>query len=146
MIKFNQNNQNAFLKPYIDMDTDIRKKIKKWFWKRLFFKLMNNSVFGETMDNVRKHRDTKLVTTERKRNYFVSEPNYHLTKFFPENLLSIEIKKSWTLMNKYVYLGLSILKLSKTLMYEFWYDYVKRKYGEKLKLCYMDTDRFYCIH
>ena len=107
---------------------------------------MNNAVFGETMDNVRKHRDPKLVTTERRRNYFVSEPNYHLTKFFPENLLSIEIKKSWTLMNKYVYLGLSILKLSKTLMYEFWYDYVKQKYGEKLKLCYMDTDRFYCIH
>ena len=67
-------------------------------------------------------------------------------KFFSENILSIEIKKSWALMNKYVYLGLSILKLSKTLMYEFWYDYVKRKYGEKLKLCYIDTDRFYCIH
>ena len=96
MIKFNQNNQNAFLKPYIDMDTDIRKKIKKWFWKRLFFKLMNNAVFGETMDNVRKHRDTKLVTTERRRNYLVSEQIIHTTKFFTENLLAIEMKKTDT--------------------------------------------------
>ena len=53
---------------------------------------MNNAVFGKTMENVRKHRDIKLVTTERRKNYFVSEPNYHTTKFFTENLLAIEIK------------------------------------------------------
>ena len=94
------------------------------------------------MENVRKHRDIKLVTTERRRNYLVSEPNYHTTKFFTENLLAIEMKKTEILMNKPVHLGLSILELSKILMYEFWYDYVKPKYGEKVKLCYVDTDSF----
>ena len=103
---------------------------------------MNNAVFGKTMENVRKNRDIKLVTTERRRNYLVSEPNYRTTKFFTEHLIAIEMKKTETLINKYVYLRLPILELSKTLMYEFWYDYVKPKYGEKAKLCYMDTDSF----
>ena len=88
VIKFNQ---NAWLKPYIDMNTDLRRKAKKWFWKNLL-KLINNSGFGKTMENVRKHRDIKLVTTERNRNYLASEPNFHTTKFFPENLLAIKIK------------------------------------------------------
>ena len=90
VIKFNQ---KAWLKPYIDMNTDLRKKAKTDFEKD-FFKLMNNAVFGKTMENVRKHRDIKLVTTERRRNYLVSEPNYHTTKFFTEHLLAIEMKKS----------------------------------------------------
>ena len=101
------------------------------------------------MENVRKYRDIKLVITELRRNYLVSESNYHTTKFFTENLLVIEIKtttkktkKTEILMNKPVYLAFSILKLSKILMHEFWYDYVKPKYGEKAKLCYMDTDSF----
>ena len=92
---------------------------------------MNNAVFGKTMENVRKHRDIKLITTERRRNYLVSEPNYHTTKFFTKNLLAIEMKKTKILMNTHVCLGLSILELSKILMYEFWYDYAKLKYGEK---------------
>ena len=91
---------------------------------------------------MRKHRDIKLVTTEEKRIKLVSEPNYHTTKQFSENLLAIEIKKVTVKMNKPVYLGISILDISKTLMYEFWYDYVKPKYQEKAKLCYMDTDSF----
>ena len=103
---------------------------------------MNNADFGKTIENVRKHRNIKLVTTERRRNYLVSEPNFHTTKFFTENLLAIKMKKTEILMNKPVHLGLSILELSKILMYEFWYDYVKPKYGEKAKLCYMDTDSF----
>ena len=103
---------------------------------------MNNAVFGKTIENVRKHRDIKLVTTERRRNYLVSEPNYQTKKFFTENLLAIEMKKTEILINKPVCLELSILELSKILMYEFWYDYVKPKYGEKAKLCYMDTDSF----
>ena len=74
------------------MNTDLRKKAKSDFEKG-FFKLMNNSIFGKTMENVRKHRDIKLVTTEKRRNYLVSEPNYHTTKFFTEHLLAIEIKK-----------------------------------------------------
>ena len=103
---------------------------------------MNNAVCGKTMENVRKHRDIKLVTTERRRNYLVSEPNYRTTKFFTEHLIAIEMKKTETLMNKHVYLRLPILELSKKLMYEFSYDYVKPKYGEKAKLFYMDTDSF----
>ena len=79
---------------------------------------MNNAIFGKTIENVRKHRDIKLVTTER-RNNLVSELNYHTTKFFAENLLVIEMKKTEILMNKPVHLGLSILELSKILMYEF---------------------------
>ena len=77
----------------------------------------------------------------------MSEPNYHTTKFFTEHVLAIEMKKTEILMNKFVILGLSTLELSKMLMYEFWYDYVKPKYGEKAKLHYMYTDSFFhCIH
>ena len=85
--------------------------------------MINNAVFGKTMENVGKHRDIKLVTTERRRSYLVSEPNFHTTKFFAENVLVVEMKKTEILMNKRVYLGLSILELSKILMYKFWYDY-----------------------
>ena len=98
--------------------------------------------FLETMENVRKYREIKLVATEERRNYLVSEPNYYTTKFFTENLLAIEMIETQMLMNKPVYLGLSILDLGKTVMYEFLYDYVKSKYGENGKLCYMDTDSF----
>ena len=103
---------------------------------------MNNAVFGKTMENVRKHSDIKLGTTDKRRNKLVSEPNYHTTKWFSENLLAIEMKKTKAKMNKPLYLGLSILEISKTLMYEFWYDYMKPKYGDNVKLCYMDTDSF----
>ena len=94
------------------------------------------------MDNVRRHRDIKLVTTAQGRNQSVSEPNYHATKYFSENLLAIDMKKTKVEMNKPVYLDLSILEISKTLMYEFWYDYSKPKYSKKTKVCYMDTDSF----
>ena len=94
------------------------------------------------MENVRKHRDIKLVTTERRRNYLVSEPNYHTAKFFTKHLLAIEMKKTEIHMNKRVCLGLSILELRKILMYVFWYDYVKPKYDKKAKMCYMDTESF----
>ena len=94
------------------------------------------------MENVRKHSDIKLVTTEEKRIKLVSEPNYHTTKHFSDNLLAIEMKKTKVKMNKPVYLGMSIIDISKTIMYEFWYDYVKPKYKDKAKLCYMDTDSF----
>ena len=123
------------------MNTKLRKEVKNDFEKD-FFKLMNNSVFEKTMENVRKHRDIKLVTTDEKRNKLVSEPNYHTTKRFSENLLAIEMKKTKVKMNKPVYLGMSILDISKTLMYKFWYDYFKPKYGDRAKLCYTDTDSF----
>ena len=96
----------------------------------------------KTMENVREHRDIKLVTTDKRKNQLVSEPNYHATKWFSENLLAIEVRKTKVKMNKPVYLGLSILDISKTLMYEFWYDYMKPKDGHNVKLCYMDTDSF----
>ena len=101
--------------------------------KYFFFKLINNFVFGKTMENVRKHRDIKLVTTDKRRNQLVSEPNYHKTKWFSEDLLAIEIKKTKVKLNKPVYLGLLKLEISRALMYEFWYDYIEPK------LCYMDT-------
>ena len=108
---------------------------------------MNNAVFGKTMENVRKHRDINLVSTDKRKNQLVSEPNYYTTKWFSENLLAIEMKKKTKVkMNKPLYLGAAILDISKTLMYEFWYDYMKPKYGDHLKLCYMDTDKFYNAH
>ena len=95
--------------------------------------MINNAVFGKTMVNVRKHRNIKLVATEKRRNYLVSEPNYHTLKFFTKHLLAIEMRKTEILMNKPIYLGLPILEITEILMYEFWYDYVKPKYGEKVK-------------
>ena len=96
---------------------------------------MDNAVFGKTMENVRKHRNIKLGKTERQRNYLVKEPNFQTAKIFREILLATEMRKIQILMNKTVYLVLSILDLSKTVMHEFWYDYVKPKYGENAKLC-----------
>ena len=89
---------------------------------------MNNFVFGKTTENVRKHKDIKLVTTSKRGNQLVSEPNYHAIKGFLEKLVAIEMKKIKVKMNKTVYLDLSLLEISKTLIYEFWYDYVKPKY------------------
>ena len=94
------------------------------------------------MENVRKHRDITLVTAAKRRNKLASEPNYHTTKYFSENLMANEMEKIKAKMNKPIYLGMSIIDISKTLMYGFWYDYIKPKYQEKAKLCYMDTDSF----
>ena len=124
------------------MNTKYEFQKAKNEFEKDFFKLMNNSLFGKTMENVRNRRDIKLVTTEKRRIKLVSEPNYHTTKQFSENLIAIEMKKARVKMNKPLYLGMSILDISKTLMYEFWYDYVKPKYKDKAKLCYMDTDSF----
>ena len=123
------------------MNTELRKASKNDFEKDLF-KLMNNSVFGKTMENVRKHRDIKLVTTGNKRSKLVSEPNYHTINLISEDLSITEMKKSKVKMSKPIYLGLSILEISKILMYEFWYDYMKPKYGNNVKLFYMDTGSF----
>ena len=88
---------------------------------------MNNSIFGKTFQNLRKQCNVKLVTTDKRRNQLVSEPNYHTTKWFSESLLAVVMKNAKLKMNKPVYLGFSILEISKTLMYEFWYDYMKPK-------------------
>ena len=94
------------------------------------------------MENIRKHRDIKLVMTDKKSSKLVSEPSYHTINLISEDLSIIEMKKTNVKMNKTIYLGLSILEISKILIYEFWYDYMKPKYDNKVKLCYMDTDSF----
>ena len=137
-------NQEAWLKAYIDVNTELRKIAKNDFEKD-FFKLMNNAVFGKTMENIRKHRDIKLVSTDKKRSKLVSEPNYHMMNYISEDLSIIEMKRTKVKMNKPIYLGLSRLvyewfMYDWLLMYEFWYDYMKPKYGDNAKLCYMDTD------
>ena len=103
---------------------------------------MNNSVFGKTMENVSNHRDIKLVTTDKRRSILASEPNYHSSKRISKDLMIMEMKKVEVKMNKPIYLGQAILDISKTVMYEFWYDYIKPKYEDNVKLCYMDTDSF----
>ena len=123
------------------MNTELRKLAKDDFEKDLF-KLMNNAVFGKAMENFRKHRDIRLVTTDKKRNKLVSEPNYHTMNYILEDLSIIEMNKIKVKMSKPIYLGLSILDTSKILMYEFWYDYMKPEFGNRAKLCYMDTDIF----
>ena len=103
---------------------------------------MNNSTYGKTMENVRNYRDIRMITTEKRRHILVSEPNYHATKYISPYLLIMEMKKSEITMNKPIYLGQVILDLSKTLIHEFRYDYIKPMYGDKARLCYTDTDSF----
>ena len=132
--------QSPYLKTYIDFNTQLRMAATNDFEKD-FFKLMNNSVFGKTMENIRKHRNIKLVTTEEKYLHTVMKPNFKSGVLFGENLMGCEMGKIKVVMNKPVCLGQVILDLSKIVMYEFHYDYMVPKYGlEKLKLCYMDTD------
>ena len=132
--------QSPWLKTYIDFNTQLRTAATNDFEKD-FFKLMNNSVFGKTMENIRKHRNIKLVTTEEKYLHTVMKPNFKSGVLFGENLMGCEIGKIKVVMNKLVYLSQAILDLSKIVMYEFHYDYMVAKYGlEKLKLCYMDRD------
>ena len=123
------------------MNTELRKNAKTEFEKD-FYKLKINSICGKTVQNDRKHRDIKLVTTEYKRNKLASEPNYHSTKCISKHLLVMEMKKIEVKINKPIYLGQAVLDLSKTLMFEFWYDYLKPTYGDKIRLCYTDTDSF----
>ena len=124
------------------MNTELRKQTKNQFEKD-FFKSMNNSVFGKTVENVRNHRDLKLVTKDKRRNQVVSEPNYWIIKGFSEKLVTIEMKKKAKVkMNKPIYLGFSILDLSKIVMHELWYEYMKPKCADNVKLCSMDTDSF----
>ena len=98
--------------------------------------------FGKTIENVRDHRDITIVTSDKRRSILASEPNYHSTKYISKDLIIMEMRKTEIKMNKPIYLEQAILDISKTLMYEFWYDYIKPKYEEKARLCYMDTDSF----
>ena len=131
--------QSAWLKPYIDFNTQERKNAKNDFEKN-FYKLMNNSVFGKTMENVCEHKDIKLVNSERKRKMYASKVNYKNTVRFTDEFMAMNMRRNKVVMNKPVYLGFAILDLSKTVMYEFHYAYIKPKYGGAAKLMYMDTD------
>ena len=138
VIKFRQ---EAWLKPYIDKNTELRTNAKNELEKE-FFELINNFVFGKMMESVRNHRDVKLVVTEQRRKKLVSEPNYESCKVCTEDLMATKMRKTSVLMDKPIPVGQTILDLSKTSMYEFWYDDLKPKYQDKIKLCYMDTDSF----
>ena len=139
--------QSAWMKEYIDFNTRLRTAAKNNFEKD-FYKLMNNSVFGKTMENIRKHRNIKLVNNKEEYLKNVMKPNFKSGTLLGPDPMGCEMVKVRVVMNKPVYLGQAILDLSKTIMYEFHYDYMIPKYarssnkahGDKLKLCYMDTD------
>ena len=133
--------QEEWLKLYVDMNTELRKEAENDFEKD-FYKLMNDAVFGRSIMNIRRHRDIKLVTDDKKRCKLASMPNYYTTKQFSENFLAMELRKAKIKMNVPIYIGFTILEVSKTVMWEFFYDYLKPKYGDEAKLCYNDTDSF----
>ena len=131
--------ESKWLEQYISMNTNLRAKANNDFEKD-FFKLMNNSVFGKTMENIRNRKDIKLITNRDMAKKYVAKPNFQGFNIFGENLMAIHMKKTSLTFNKPVYLGLCILDLSKTIMYEFHYNYIKPKYGSKANLLYTDTD------
>ena len=132
-------NQSAWLKQYIDFNTQKRTNAKNSFEKD-FFKLMNNSVFGKTMENIRKRVDVRLVTSEEKLLKLSSKPTFVSSKIFNENLVAVHKIKETLTLDRPTYVGMCILDLSKTLMYDFHYNYIKNNYGNKAKLLFTDTD------
>ena len=132
-------NQSPWLKTYIDFNTKKRAKAKNSFEKD-FFKLMNNSVFGKTMENLRKRQDIKLVTDEENLLKWTSKPSFVSFKIFNEDLVAVHKMKPTLTLNRPAYVGMCILDLSKTLMYDFHYNYIKSKYGDKARLLFTDTD------
>ena len=134
-------NHSAWLRKYIDMNTELRKNPKNNFEKN-FLKLMNNDVFGKMIENVRKRRKIKLVVTEQRRKRLVSEPNYKSRVAFSDHLLAIEMRKTRIYMDKPIMVDQAILDKSKELMYHFYYDYLIPKYKQNAKFMYMDTDSF----
>ena len=132
-------NQSPWLKQYIDFNTNKRKNAKNAFEKD-FFKLMNNSLFGKTMENLRKRVDVRLVTDEKKLTKLASKPTYVSSKIFNDNLVAVHKLKETLTLNRPAYVGMCILDPSKTLMYDFHYNYIKTKYGDKAKLLFTDTD------
>ena len=135
-IKFEE---SAWLKKYIDLNTDLRTKATNDFEKD-FFKLMNNSVFGKTMESIENRVDVRLVCDEKEAIKLTAKPNYDGRTIFDENLIAIHMKKTKLFYNKPIYLGMTILDVSKTLMYKFHYNYIKTKYGDRAKLLFTDTD------
>ena len=133
--------QSPWMKEYIDFNTRLR-TVSGIDFEKDFYKLMNNSVFGKTMENIRKHRNIKLVNNKEEYLKTVMKPNFKSGTLFGDDLMGCEMGKVKVVINKPVYLGQAILDLSKIIMYEFHYDYMIPKYGENIKLCYMDTDSY----
>ena len=132
--------ESEWMKSYIDKNTNLRAMAKNNFEKD-FYKLMNNSVFGKTMENLRNRVDVRLVNTKEKLRKLVAKPNLKSPpKIYSENLVSVHMRKTSLLMNKPIYLGMCILDLSKIIMYDFHYNYIKSKYADKAKLLFTDTD------
>ena len=133
--------QRCWLKPWIDFNTEKRKEAKSDFEKDMF-KLMNNAVYGKTMENVRNHIDFELVSTQDRIQKCVNNPNYKGCHIINEELVGVEKTKTVLKLNKPIYLGMSILDLSKIHMYGFYYDVLKDKYQENIRLIYTDTDSY----
>ncbi|CAH3191490.1 unnamed protein product, partial [Porites evermanni] len=131
--------QSPWMSPYIQKNTELRKSASNDFEKD-FFKLMNNSVFGKTIENIRKRQNIVLVDNRIKAKRLVSRPNFERVTIFDENLIAVHMKKTEVYFNKPVYVGQAILDLSKTLMYNFHYRYIKKKYNNKAELLFTDTD------
>ena len=128
-------NKSAWLKPYLDMNTNFRRVAKNDFEKN-FFKLMNNIIFGKMIENVRKRPEIKLIVSEERRKKLVSEPNYASCTPFSDHLMTIEMGKTRIYMDKPILVGQAILDKSKELMYQFYYDYLKPKFKDKFNLMY----------
>ena len=130
--------ESPFMKCYIDKNTDLRAKGKTKFEKE-FFKLMNNSVFGKTMENLRKRVSIELVKDAERAEKLVTKPNFVDVKIFDEFLIAVKMRKTRVVMNKPIYAGMTTLDLSKLLMFNFHYGYVKKKWN-KVSVLYTDTD------
>ena len=131
--------EKPLLKSYIMKKTELRKRAKNSF-EKAFFKLMKNSVFAKTMENIRNRVDVRLVDNRKAAEKLSAKPNFKHLTIFDENLVAINIKRTKLVFNKPVYCGMSILDISKTLMYDFHYNYIKKKYRDKVGLLFTDTD------
>ena len=138
--------QSSWMEPYIRKNTELRKTAANSFEKD-FFKLMNNSVFGKTIENIRKRQNIILVDNRKKAAKLTSRPNFERATIFDRNLIAVHMKKTEVYFNKPVYVGQAILDLSKTLMFDFHYNYIKEKYKHRAELMFTDTDSLlYQIH